>query len=75
MEGDGKEQKAKEAIMCERWYGHTRDFAQFVHLKGPLEVADSLAETGSRATHQSEARMPVQPITRQLVKTQQTEKT
>jgi hypothetical protein len=39
-----------------------------------LEVPDSFAETGSRATHQSEARMPVQPVARQLVKTQQTER-
>jgi hypothetical protein len=31
-----------------------------VHLEGPLEVADNLAGTGSRADHQAESRTLVQ---------------
>jgi hypothetical protein len=32
-----------------------------VHLKGPLEIVNSLARTGSRAAHQAEERMLVHP--------------
>jgi hypothetical protein len=32
-----------------------------VHPKGPLEVMDSLARMGSRATHPAEVGTPVQP--------------